>query len=137
MAEYVSVSIPETLYRRAHELARARRQPTDAIIKEALEQLLTTRQLVDAAVPPVADETAMAYEIAAYEAMHSGLMAAYLGEYVAVLGGKLVDHDADETTLLRRVESQYPDRVVLLKRVLPMPEPELRIRSPKLERDRQ
>ena len=98
---------------------------------------LTTRPLVDTAVPPVADETAMAYEIAAYEAMHSELIAAYFEEYVAVLGGALVDHDADETTLLRRIESRYPDKVVLLKRVLPLPEPELRLRSPKLERERQ
>ena len=137
MAEYVSVSIPETLYRRAHELARARRQPTDAIIKEALEQLLTTRPLVDTAVPPVADETAMAYAIAAHEAMHSELIAAHFEEYVAVIGVELVDHDADETTLLRLIESRYPDKVVLLKRVLPLPEPELRLRSPKLERERQ
>lgn len=130
MSEYVSVSIPETLYRRARELARARRQSTDAVIQEALEQLLAARPPVDVAIPSAA-EAAMTQETAAYEAMHPELIDAYPGQYVAVFGGKLVDHDSDETVLLRRVEARYPDEIVLLKRVVPLPEPELVIRSPK------
>lgn len=76
----------------------------------------------------------MAREMAAYDAMHADLMSAFAGQYVAVHGGQLVDHDADETALLHRIEARFGDEVVLLKRVVPLPERELRIRSPRLER---
>lgn len=135
MPEYVFVSIPETLYRRAHDLARVRHQSTDVIITEALEQLLAAQSALGFVAPSTADETAMAREMAAYEAMHADLMSTFAGQYVVLHGGQLVDHDADETALLRRVAAPFGGKVVLLKRVAPLPEPELRIRSPRLERN--
>ena len=134
MSEYVTVSIPKDLYHEARARARARRVSADALITELLAEGL--RPAAPAAGAPTAEQEAvMARERAAYEAMHVDLLAAYAGKYVAVHGGQLVDHDADETALLRRIVSRFPGEVVLLKRVVPLPEPELRIRSPRLERD--
>jgi hypothetical protein len=130
MSDYVTVSIPEPLYRRARALARARQRPLDAVIAEVFEQGLPPEP-ADVATPA---EVAMAREIAAYEAMHPTLMTAHANEYVAIFGGELVDHDPDQTALLRRIDARFPDDVVLLKRVRPLPEPELRIRSPRLVR---
>ena len=74
----------------------------------------------------------MAAEEAAYRNMHAELMARYAGQYVAIYGGRLIDHDPDELALLRRLDAHHPDNVVLMKRVRPLPEPELRVRSPRL-----
>ena len=130
MSTYVTISIPEPLYRRARELARARQRPLDAVIAEVFEQGLPPES-ADVRTPA---EMAMAREMAAYEAMHATLMANYAGEHVAIFGGELVDHDADQTALLRRVDVHFPDDVVLLKQVRPWPEPKLRVRSPRLVR---
>lgn len=134
MSETVTVSIPESLYRQARELAQARRQSTDAVITEVLAQGLASPTPITA-IPPAEEEAAMLREIAAYEEMHGKLLAAHAGEFVAVFAGQLVDHDPDEPALLRRVDIRYPDEVVLLRRVGPLPEQELRIRSPRLERE--
>ena len=40
MSEYVSVSIPEALARRARELARERRRSLDTVIAEVLDEAL-------------------------------------------------------------------------------------------------
>lgn len=132
MPNYVTISIPEPLYRRARELARANQRPLDVVIAEVFEQGLPPES-GDIQTPA---ELAMAREIVAYEAMHAALMTAYAGEYVAIFGGELVDHDPDQTALLRRIDARFPDDVVLLKRVRPLPEPELRVRSPRLIRHR-
>lgn len=130
MSDYVTVSIPEPLYRRARELARARQRPLDAVIAEVFEQGLPP----ESAETRTPAEIAMSRETAAYEAMHTTLMATYADEYVAIFGGELVDHDTDQTALLRRIDVRFPNDVVLLKRVRPLPEPELRVRSPRLVR---
>ena len=56
-------------------------------------------------------------------------MALYAGEYVAIHQKQLIDHDRDELALLRRLDAQYPNDIVLMKQVRPLPEPELRFRS--------
>lgn len=72
----------------------------------------------------------MAQETVAYEAMHAELFGNYPGEYVAIYQQELVDHDADETALLNRIDARFPNKIVLLKRVGTLPEPDLRIHSP-------
>jgi hypothetical protein len=79
-----------------------------------------------------AESERMDQETLAYRQMHLQLWAHYAGQYVAIYQGELVDHDADELALLHRVEANYGDEVVLLKQVRPLPEPELRFRSPHL-----
>lgn len=134
MSETVLVSIPEALYHRARELARARHQSTEVVISEALAQGLAPNAVYPA-IPSVEDEAVMAGEIAAYESMHNHLLATHAGLFVAFFQGQLIDHDPDETALIRRLDAAYPDKVVLVRRVEPLPERELRLRSPRLERE--
>jgi hypothetical protein len=77
-------------------------------------------------------EQAMTQEEAAYENLHPELIQRYAGQYVAIWQEQLIDHDVDELVLLARIEGQYGNEVVLMKQVRPLPEPELRIRSPRL-----
>ena len=125
MSETVTVSIPAALYRRARDLARARRQSTDAVIAEALEQAIP-------AVYVSPDRERMEQEQAAYERLRESLLATHEGQYVAIHGGALVDADADELALARRIIAAYPGQVVHVRQVLRAPEPELRMRSPRL-----
>lgn len=130
MVEQVTISIPQTLYRRARELARSRNQSVDAVLEAGVALVEASSLTVSAA-----EEQAMIREEAAYEAMHPELMAQYAGEYVAVFQGQLIDHDQDETALLRRLDAQYPNDVVLMKKVRPLPEPVLHFRSPRFVRN--
>ena len=66
--------------------------------------------------------------------MHGELVEQYLGQYVAIYNGQLVDHDADPMILLTRIRSKYPNQVILRRKVERMPERELRVRHPRFKR---
>ena len=76
----------------------------------------------------------MLEEIAAYEAMHAELCQQYLGRYVAIHQGALIDWDPDPIALHKRIRMQFPDKVVLSRKVHQEPERVLHVRSPRLER---
>ncbi|MEZ4658965.1 MAG: DUF5678 domain-containing protein [Caldilineaceae bacterium] len=76
----------------------------------------------------------MEQNVAAYKAMHDTLVERYLGQFVAICNGKLVDHDSDPVALLMRVRTDYPHQVVLRQRVELALERELRIRHPRIEK---
>lgn len=78
----------------------------------------------------------MEENVDAYRAMHGELVEHYLGQYVAICDGELVDHDPDPLLLLERIRQNYPDQVVLRRKVERAPERELRIRHPSVERIR-
>jgi predicted transcriptional regulator len=124
MPNYVTISIPEPLYRRARELARAWQRPLDAVIAEALEQSLPLESTGS-------EEAAVQREMQAYLALHTGLKATYLGQYVAVLDGQLIDHDQDMATLYGRINERFPDRFVWLTLVEDEALPTLNFRSPR------
>jgi uncharacterized protein (DUF3084 family) len=130
MSDYVTVSIPESLYRRARELARVNHQHVDEVIAEALEQAFPVFY-----VDP--ERERMQQEQAAYARLRDSLLITHEGQYVAIHGGEVVDADADETALLRRIDARFRDEVVHLRRVTREPERELRIYSPRLIRHRQ
>jgi len=56
-------------------------------------------------------------EDAAYRARLPELLEAYEGQFVAIRGGEVVDHDADRFPLARRVRSAYGRSFVLIRRV--------------------
>ncbi len=74
-------------------------------------------------------------EIAAYHRLHAALLKDYLGRYVAIYGGTLVDHDADFSTLHQRIRRRFGKKPVLVRRVETSPERELIFRSPRLTSD--
>jgi len=65
--------------------------------------------------------------------MHAELVKQYLGQIVAIHDGRLVDHDPDPVTLLQRIRQNYPNQVVLRRKVESVPERELRVRHPRVE----
>lgn len=56
------------------------------------------------------------------------------GPYVAIHEGQVIDHDADLHALHSRVYARMGSIPVLLQKVTATPEPDILIRSPRLER---
>ena len=76
----------------------------------------------------------MQKEIAAYLQLHPQLVPAFLGQYVAVYEGQVVDYDTDPAALHKRIKAKFLNKVVLSRKVTTDPEPILHMRSPRLER---
>ena len=73
-------------------------------------------------------------EAAAYQKLHPTLTQEYLGEYVAIHHGQVIDHDTDFQCLHARIRKRFGRRPVLLRRVETEPERILVFRSPSVER---
>ncbi len=76
----------------------------------------------------------MKREIEAYHQLHTALVATHLGEFVAIFQGQVVDHDEDPVALHQRVKTNFPEKIVLSRKVTVEPEPIVHMRSPRLER---
>lgn len=85
-------------------------------------------------IPVHEQRSLMEQNIAAYRTMHSELVDRYLGQYVAIYAGKLIDQDPDPLLLLERIRRNYPNEVVLRRKVERTPEREIHIRHPRFER---
>jgi len=90
-----------------------------------------TRSFVPFPVDP--NRAGMNQNVEAFHALHPTLVETYLGQFVAIHEGQLVDHDSDPISLLQRVRARYPNRVVLRRKVESVPERELRINHPQIE----
>lgn len=73
-------------------------------------------------------------EAAAFRRLHPELVKQYLGLYVAVHNGNVVDHDEDFQALHQRIRRQFGRQPVLLRQVTAESERVLVMRSPRLER---
>jgi len=81
-----------------------------------------------------AKERKIEREMEAYRAMHGELKQRFLGQYVAIHNGELVDHDADRHALSSRVRREYSNAAVLIIPVEDEPEREFLMLSPRFER---
>ncbi len=70
-------------------------------------------------------------EVAAFESMHEALEESYLGQFVAIRQGKVIDADADEQALIVRVRERFPTDVILFRKVQETLPPVLVFRSPR------
>jgi len=73
-------------------------------------------------------------EEAAFIEMHAMLCQKYMGEYVAIHGTEMVDHDADLESLTLRMYERFGDQPVWIAPVHQQPVEEWRMRSPRLNR---
>ena len=79
-----------------------------------------------------AEGEALLREQKAFETMHPDLLARYPGQYVAVLGGKVIDHDENQYELWIRTHNGFPEMPVLIKPIFPDPVERYKRRSPRL-----
>jgi hypothetical protein len=128
MAEQVSISIPQPIYRRIRELARLRNRPVADVLVEVLDHALPADDEPDSSE----SEAAVERERQAYIALHPMLKEKYLGHHVAIHHGQLIDVDEDYGALYERIDAQYPDEFVWLATVEAEAMPTLVFRSPRL-----
>lgn len=110
MNTQVTLILPQSVYRRAKQLAQQTNKQVNTLLTELLaesigrddNELVTTYEL----------DEAVEREKQAYLTMHPTLFTQYPGQHVAIHLGKLVDRDVDLDALWERVEKQYPNEYV-------------------------
>jgi hypothetical protein len=117
MVDPILVPIPRPLFVRLNRLAKARNQDVAAVVAETLDGALEATDRDEVTRPATETDEAVDREMAAYLAMHPALKDRYLGLYVAIHGGQLVDFDADYEALYARIDAAYPGHFVWMARV--------------------
>ena len=79
------------------------------------------------------DARALAEEERAYQRLYPTLRAKYLQQYVAIHDGRLIDSDSSFEELFLRIQQQFEEGTVLIRRVTDHPVEEYYFRSPRLE----
>lgn len=117
-----TVELDERTARELANWARARAVDPSVLASEAVRAHLRAER-----------HRALEEEDKAYQRLHPDLVQSIYGEYAAVYGGELVDHDADLLALYLRVEKRFEDLPVLIRKVKSEPEEVIVVRSPRIE----
>jgi hypothetical protein len=104
----LTLEIDERMARELAQLAHQRATSVGNLAAEAICNFLRAE----------ADQISQR-EAQTFAKMHAELLDRYPGEYVAVRGGEIVDHDPDQAALYLRVTERYPDELVLIRQVRP------------------
>lgn len=115
MTRHVNVPLSNDLY----EQIRRRAAQLDKDVGQLPAEHVTATFPLETA----AETDPVERERAAYRRLHPTLHDRYRGQFVAIHGQQLVDHDADKMALVARIDERYPDRFVLIRRVQTDPEP--------------
>ena len=122
MSHIVELVIEDNLFSQLQQKAIGKGADVQTIAYEAIQRYLQDEE-----------EQKMQYEIAAYHDLHQELLQSFLGQYVAVHQGQVVDHDAEQFALYLRIRQHYPGEIVLIRQVRPEAEKFWTMRSPKFE----
>ncbi len=104
-----SITLDSELYNRISLVAEQGEKTTEELVSEA-----TKRYLWEISRHKISEETAV------YHTKHTQLKEQYLGSYIAMKQGEVVDSDKDFQTLQDRVRQQYKDEAVMITLVSEM-----------------
>lgn len=107
--------IPSHLMERARRLARQQERQIHEVVADALQRGLP---LLEEATVPAEQEQ----EFEAFQRLYPLWRGEFAGEYVAVHGGQLIDHDPAFEKLLERIDTLYPNEFVLIRPIQDEPE---------------
>lgn len=126
------LSDPESIIAQVRALAA----PLTSVERLALIRAIASLEPTSGgALPaPEAEANALQAEQAAWFARPREERQRYAGQYVAVRGGQVVDHDPDQRALYLRVRARFGREHVLIVKADWDAEPEFIIHSPRLER---
>jgi Arc/MetJ family transcription regulator len=105
--------IEPQLYRRVEQAADEHKMNVDRLLTEAIRQYLWEL-----------DRRKISEESQIYQRRHAELKAEYLGQYIAMHDGQVVDHDSDFVALRQRVRQQFrhtPVMITLVEEVAERP----------------
>lgn len=124
-----SISLPTPLYEQAKQTARRNQQTVDEYVAQLVSQAIATLDQM-----PLAGDETLDKEAQAWIDLHPMLKEKYLGQYVALYRGRIIDMDSDPLLLNRRVRQIYPNEPVWISQVREKPFREIHMRSPRIER---
>jgi hypothetical protein len=102
--------MPESLVREAKAVAARRGITLTELVREALRGVVGEPA-------DIGDESVLEESVRWYRANHRGLLRRYRDQYVAIEGGKVIDHDRDFDALARRVFARLGNRPVFMPKV--------------------
>lgn len=129
MTQSVNITLSESTYRRLQRWAESRQKNLDEAITDILNDALLP--INERNVPPSEPDPQVDREQAAYLQLFPQLKENYAGQYVAIQGGRLVDHDENFDVLFERIDDQYPDTFVWMSQVENEPMRTIEFRSPR------
>ncbi len=94
------------LYKRAEEIAQREHTSLPEIFETALNRYLWEL-----------DRRKISEESATYRHLHPNIKKQYLGKYIAMLNGEIVDHHPDFQPLRQRVRGRFGENPVLMTMV--------------------
>jgi len=116
MTQNVNVPLSDRVYHRLKQWADKHQQNLgDAIASYLAENPPDHNR--ESVIPPYESDPQVEREKAAYLRLYPMLKEKYFGQYVAIYGGELIDHDMDYGRLFERVDDNYPDTFVWMTRV--------------------
>ena len=98
-----TVVMEPQLYNRVEKAAQEHQVNVEGILAEAVRQYLWEL-----------DRRKISEESKIYRQRHAELKAQYLGQYIAMRDGQVVDHDTDFQTLRQRIRLQFDDTPVMI-----------------------
>lgn len=124
MGTEIKLTLPDSIFRQIEAVARRNQRPIAELLVDVVAEAFPRVY-----VSP--DRERMEAEQLAYERQLQEILPKYEGDYVAIHGGEVVDHDASEMDLVTRIQSRFPGEIVHIRFVTSKPEPELQFRSPR------
>ena len=106
-----NISLAPELYRQVEAMAEARNLSADDILAEAVRGYLWRSQRAKISV-----------ETRIYRERHAELRPQYLGQYIAMDNGQVVDHDIDFNDLHKRIRDRFGRSPVMITKVEEEPE---------------
>ena len=133
MAKEITIKLSDRDYQEVQEIAHSRQQEMGDLLTEVIKDSLISRH-ASGEIPTSAEDAAVVREREAFLALHPTLKSKFLGKFVAIYRGELIDHDGDAASLRARMDAQVPNEFVLIARVGPEPMRTIDVRSPRIAR---
>ena len=123
MSEQIVLTLPSDILADVKAEARMRMQAVEDVLISRISRQSRQRSAPCFSIDPQQNE--MMVQRDAYLQLHPELVKSYLGQYVAIHAGKLVDWDHNGEKLLQRIMANFPDDIVFQSRVEEVAEREL------------
>ena len=101
-----TIELPHKLINPLQQLANEQSSSIEEVIEDALTDYLREQR-----------HKQLLQEMERFRAQHGELKAQYLGQFVGMYNGRILDHDADGGSLYNRLRQQHGDLPVLIVEV--------------------
>ncbi len=118
----LNIELESELYKSAKEIARQQHSTVESVLNDALQQYVWEHHR-----RKISEESRL------YREQHAALVKKYLGQYIAMQVGQVIDSDTDIGILNKRIRAKYGNQPILMTEVEAVAEPVLVKRGFRLE----